>query len=127
MGTRARTLPIILAVGVLPSLSHPGIGIVMDSHGNVFYTDLEHVWKISRDGKKSIAVHTVHTHELYIDSADNLYGEHLWYNGEATNTWGHRVWRLTAQVSSQISFLRGEASWTILTIFTLLMIGRAKY
>ena len=35
----------------------------------------------------SIAVHDVHSHELYIDSLDNLYGEHLWYNGETLKTW----------------------------------------
>ncbi len=95
--TTARVIVLILGlcVGVSSVLSHPGIGIVMDSKGNVFYTDLKHVWKIAPDGKKSIAVHNVHTHELYIDSLDNLYGEHLWYNGEAVDTWGHRVWRLT--------------------------------
>lgn len=87
---------ILLLAGVLPLFSHPGIGIVIDRRGNLFYTDLDHVWKISPDGLKSIAVRGVHTHELYIDSADNLYGEHLWYNGEAADTWGHRVWRLTA-------------------------------
>jgi hypothetical protein len=37
----------------------------------------------------------VHTHELYLDSLDNLYGEHLWYEGERANRWGHRVWRLS--------------------------------
>lgn len=36
----------------------------------------------------------VHSHELYIDPNDNLYGEHLWYNGESANTWGHYVWCL---------------------------------
>jgi hypothetical protein len=36
----------------------------------------------------------VHTHELYIDENDNLYGEHLWYNGEREDTWGHYVWCL---------------------------------
>ena len=75
--------------------AHPGIGIVMDSRGNVFYTDLVHVWKISTTGKRSIAVKNVHTHELYMDEKDNLYGEHEWYNGEATDTWGNYVWRLS--------------------------------
>jgi ribosomal protein L32E len=75
--------------------SHPGVGIVQDSKGTVFYTDTERVWKISVDGKKSIAVPDVHTHELYIDDHDNLFGEHLWYNGERANTWGHYVWRLS--------------------------------
>jgi hypothetical protein len=74
--------------------SHPGVGIVIDSKKNVYYTDLTHVWKIAPDGKKSIVVRNVHTHELYIDPHDTLYGEHLWYNGESSNTWGHRVWRL---------------------------------
>ena len=74
--------------------SHPGIGIVMDSKGNVFYTDLEHVWKITPNGKRSIAVRNVHTHELYIDEQDNLYGEHEWYEGEAIDKWGNYVWCL---------------------------------
>src|SRR5205823_3445674 len=34
-----------------------------------------------------------HTHELYLDPAGNLYGEHLWYEGEAINKWDYYVWR----------------------------------
>lgn len=74
--------------------AHPGIGIVMDNEGNVYYTDLTHVWKIPKEGKLTIAVENVHTHELYLDSNGNLYGEHEWYNGEATDTWGNYVWCL---------------------------------
>lgn len=74
--------------------AHPGIGIVQDGRGNIFFTDLKQVWKITPDGQKSVAVPNVHTHELCLDAADNLYGEHLWYEGEATNKWGHRVWSL---------------------------------
>ncbi|GIV37065.1 MAG: hypothetical protein KatS3mg032_1444 [Cyclobacteriaceae bacterium] len=76
--------------------AHPGVGIVMDSKGNVFYTDLKQVWKIDTQGRKSVAVPNVHTHELYMDAQDNLYGEHLWYNGERLNTWGHYVWKYSA-------------------------------
>ena len=32
-------------------------------------------------------------HELCLDARGNLYGEHLWYEGERTNEWGHYVWR----------------------------------
>ncbi len=74
--------------------AHPGIGIVKDSKGNVYYTDLKQVWKILPDGSKTTVVRGVHTHELYIDENDNLYGEHLWYNGESKDTWGHYAWRL---------------------------------
>ena len=83
---------IILFISTQQTFAHPGVGIVVDSKNNIYYTDLEHVWKLTPDGKKSIAVRKVHTHELYIDANDNLYGEHLWYNGERINTWGHYVW-----------------------------------
>ncbi len=72
--------------------AHPGIGIVMDSKGNVYYTDLVHVWKISTSGDLSVVVRNVHTHELYMDEKDNLFGEHEWYEGEVTDTWGNYVW-----------------------------------
>ena len=85
----------LLLLAAVPLLAHPGIGIVIDSRGNLFYTDLEQVWRIAPDGKKSVAVPHVHTHELALDAADNLYGEHVWYEGEKTNRWGHYVWRRT--------------------------------
>lgn len=65
----------------------------MDRAGNVYYSDLERVWVISPAGRKTVAVANVHTHELGLDAAGNLYGEHLWYEGDATKQWGHRVWR----------------------------------
>ena len=75
--------------------AHPSVSIIMDSKGNVYYSDLKHVWRIDVHDKKSVVVQNVHTHELYLDKEDNLYGEHLWYNGEAANTWGHYVWKLS--------------------------------
>ncbi|HYC86863.1 MAG TPA: hypothetical protein VEB86_16640 [Chryseosolibacter sp.] len=83
-----------LTVPVANVWSHPGVGIVMDSKGVVYYTDLQHIWKIGTDGKVRIAVRNVHSHELFLDRNDNLYGEHLWYEGEATDKWGHFVWKL---------------------------------
>ena len=76
--------------------AHPGIGLVADSNGIVYYTDLEHVWKIDLNGQVSKAVKNVHTHELYIDEKNNLYGEHTWYEGEATDKWGYYIWKLNA-------------------------------
>jgi len=86
---------ILVAVAGLPVIAHPGIGIVEDSHGNIFYTDLANVWRIAADGTKTLAVPGVHTHELCLDADDTLYGEHLWYEGDATKKWGHRVWKRT--------------------------------
>lgn len=88
--------PILLLVLHASAYAHPGIGIVRNSRGEIFYTDLKQVWKISPEGRKTIAVANVHTHELCLDAEDNLYGEHLWYEGEATDKWGHYVWKLHA-------------------------------
>ena len=88
---------VLLVFGIIVPCScfpHPGVGIVKDSKNNIYYTDLKYIWKITPDGKKTAVVSNVHTHELYMDPADNLYGEHLWYNGERLNTWGHYIWCL---------------------------------
>ena len=95
-----------------PLLAHPPVSIVMDRGGNVFYSDLERVWMIAPDGRKSVAVPDAHTHELGLDAAGNLYGEHTWYEGDATKQWGHRVWRRTPQgrVTDVIPARRGLPS-----------------
>jgi hypothetical protein len=49
------------------TLAHPGVGIVHDRKGNIFYSDLKHIWKITPGGRKIIALKNVHIHELYID------------------------------------------------------------
>lgn len=72
------------------------LDLVLDGHGNVYYTDLKQVWRIAPDGSRRVVVPGVHTHELCLDAEGNLYGEHIWYEGERTNRWGHRVWRLSA-------------------------------
>ena len=58
-----RLLPFLLTLLALVYThelsAHPGIGIVMDSQGNVFYTDLTHVWKIDPAGERTIAVENV--------------------------------------------------------------------
>ena len=78
-----------------PAEAHPGVGIVRDRQGNVFYTDLMHVWRITPAGQKSIVVRDVHTHELAIDSLGNVYGEDNRYlgSGEGDDRYRHRIWR----------------------------------
>jgi hypothetical protein len=82
-----KIMKLILAVvtfSISAAYAHPGIGIVVDSRGNVFYTDLQQVWRLAPDGKLEVAVPGVHAHELCLDASDNLYGEHLWYEGDRT-------------------------------------------
>lgn len=91
MRRSAHLLIVLLSVVAAPALAHPGVGIVRDRHGNVFYTDLAHVWRIAPNGQKRIVVRNVHTHELAVDSAGMLYGEDSQYLGG--DRYRHRVWR----------------------------------
>lgn len=75
--------------------AHPPVSVVIDSRGNVYYSDLKQVWRVAPGGGRSVAVGGVHTHELALDGQDNLFGEHLWYEGEKSDKWGHYVWRMT--------------------------------
>lgn len=96
---RISPLPLtLLATVVLGAIAtvaraHPSAGIVRDRAGNVYYSHLEGVWQPSPDGRKRVVVSGVHTHELWLDAAGNLYGEHLWYEGEKIDKWGHYVWK----------------------------------
>jgi hypothetical protein len=72
--------------------AHPSVSVVIDARGNVYYSDLHLVLRVAPDGTKSVVVPGVHTHELYLDAQGNLFGEHLWYEGERTDKWGHYVW-----------------------------------
>ena len=82
--------------------AHPGVGIVKDSKGNIYYTDLKQVWKIT-NGKKIVIVPNVHTHELYVDQSDNLYGEGGYYDDKAVKFF-HYLWvyRPNGQIDSVI-------------------------
>lgn len=88
-----RLLLFLLLASAAPLFAHPPVSVVIDARGNVFWSDLSRVWMQAPDGSRRVAVPNVHTHELAIDAAGNVYGEHLWYEGDATKKWGHYVWR----------------------------------
>ncbi|HSB94741.1 MAG TPA: hypothetical protein VLC28_16570, partial [Flavitalea sp.] len=92
MKSKTTIINLIFLVLCLPSSikAHPGIGIVKDSKDNIYYTDLLQVWKIT-NGTKSVIVPNVHTHELYVDKDDNLFGEGLYYEARA-NKFYHYLW-----------------------------------
>ncbi|HEX3068389.1 MAG TPA: hypothetical protein VHX14_07425 [Thermoanaerobaculia bacterium] len=92
-----------LFLAAASALAHPSVSVVVDSRGNVYYSDLTQIWRVAPDGTRSIAVPHVHSHELYLDASDTLYGENLWYNGEALKTWGFSVWKRTS--GGRISFV----------------------
>ena len=85
-----KKLILILILSPFIGRAHPGIGIVKDSKGNIYYTDLKQVWKIT-NGNKTVLIPNVHTHELFIDKNDNLYGEGGDYDATA-NKFYHYLW-----------------------------------
>lgn len=92
-------LAVALAAGgfFLPSAAaHPGWGIVIDRQGQVYFTDLQGVWKIDRGGRLTRFVTGKHTHDLYLDSEDNLFGEHLTYDAPQ-DRWWLSVWKATPE------------------------------
>jgi hypothetical protein len=91
-----RLLLILFCHITIQSFAHPGIGIVKDNKGFIYYTDLEKVWKVNpKTLHKTVVVPNVHTHELYMDANDNLFGQHSLYSGEQTNRWSHYIWKLS--------------------------------
>src|ERR1051325_2904298 len=78
-------------------MAHPSWGIVVSSTGIVYFSDLETVWKIDRDGKVSVfrpGVSGHHVHELSIDSQGNIYGPITAYDA-ATQKYLIGVWKMT--------------------------------
>ena len=96
---------LMLAMVVLLSLlsietsAHPATGIVVDRKGQIYFSDLETVWKIDTQGKLSVfrpGVHGRHVHELTIDEQDNIYGADVSYE-PATKGWISDVWKMTPE------------------------------
>ena len=86
-----RLWTVVFLLCAFSAAAHPGIGIVRDSRGRIFYTDLQRVWMIEGN-RKTVAVPGVHSHQLHLDAQDRLYGEHETWNA-ATNTYTHYMWR----------------------------------
>jgi sugar lactone lactonase YvrE len=75
--------------------AHPASGIVLDHKGNIFFSDLETIWKIDTNGNLSVfraGVSGRHVHELAIDEQDNIYGADLSYESQKFIS---DIWRMT--------------------------------
>jgi hypothetical protein len=88
----------LLAVGALAAMAHPPWGIVVSSTGIVYFSDLETVWKIDRDGNVSVFRASVgrHVHDLAIDARGNLYGPDYIYE-PGTEKYFLGVWMMTPE------------------------------
>ena len=91
--------------------AHPAVSVVFDSKGNLYYSDLTQVWRLAPNGALGVVVPRVHTHELYVDGQDNLYGEQLRYDNPR---WLHYFWRRAPdgrieRVAPEHETFKGEA------------------
>jgi hypothetical protein len=78
-------------------LSHPAWGIVVDAKGQIYFSDLETIYKIDSQGKLSIfraGVSGRHVHDLSIDAGGNIYG---WENVYEPQTEKHlrAFWKMS--------------------------------
>jgi hypothetical protein len=95
----ALTVIAIIAVCALTTgqaWAHPAWGIVVDRNNQVYFSDLETIWKIDAQGKLSVfraGVSGKHTHELAMDESGNLYGEELTYE-PATQRFFSSLWKM---------------------------------
>lgn len=73
--------------------AHPSAGIVVDREGRVYFSDLVTVWRLDAQGKLSAfrAGKDLHTHELFVDEAGNVYGTDNIYD-PATERHNVAVW-----------------------------------
>lgn len=77
--------------------AHPATGVVVDRDGNVYFSDLETIWKVSAEGKLTVFLagqRGRHVHELAIDGEDNIYGGDVSYN-PVTQGWPSAIWKMT--------------------------------
>ena len=73
-----------LALASAVAAAHPPRGIAVTAEGRVFFSDLERIWSIAPDGRMAVVRASVggHTHELFLDEGDHLFGEDSFYDPE---------------------------------------------
>lgn len=73
--------------------AHPPIGLVYDGKNTIYYSDLNHIWKLDTNtGLAIIYKENIHSHQLFLDKQGNLYGEHYWYL-EPEGKFQNYIWR----------------------------------
>lgn len=79
--------------------AHPSWGIVVDRSNQIYFSDLETIWKIDAQGKLTVfraGVGGRHIHELAMDEDGNLYGGELSYE-PGTGRYLNALWKMTPE------------------------------
>lgn len=77
----------------LSASAHPSVGLVITPNGDVFYSDLERVWRVTPNGQKSVAIPDIHAHELGLENGAVVADDTEWLGGDR---YRHRVVRRAA-------------------------------
>ena len=88
---------VFLSASNIPA--HPAWGIVVDSRKQIYFSDLETIYKIDAQRKLSIfriGVSGQHIHDITIDAEDNIYGVDNSYNPQ-TETYPRALWKMSIQ------------------------------
>lgn len=79
----------------MPAAAHPPYGLIADAEGNVYFSDLETVWRLSSDGRLTVfrpAVPETHVHELALAPDGAIQGDQNRYD-PATQRFYTGLWR----------------------------------
>jgi len=79
--------------------AHPAWGIAVDRNNQIYFSDIETIWKIDAQGKLVVfraGVSGHHMHDLNIDAAGNLYGAENSYE-PATERFVGALWKMTPE------------------------------
>jgi hypothetical protein len=91
-------LAILLALLASAAQAHPPYGLVADSRGNVYFSDLEAVWRLAPDGRLDLfrpASEGFHVHELTLAADGAVEGDVNGYD-PATETFSTGLWNRSA-------------------------------
>lgn len=89
---------LLLFAGINKAPAHIGSGLVVDSKKNVYFADAvaNKVWKVDEQGQLSVYIEGQHTHDLAMDSHDNLIGESTAYQ-PGNQSWQAALWRKNSE------------------------------
>ena len=92
------SLAVLAATLSLAVAAHPARGIVVAPDGRIYFSDLERIWSIDRDGRLSLVREHrgIHTHSLAISRSGDVYGEDSDYHPADQSYW-ESIWKITPQ------------------------------